>query len=80
MKNDRFMVIGLLLVTLTIIGCSNDSHPTYKISRKGVLIKEKKFDVIHVYGFVDNREIALQITTFLNKAEPDTYHYYEAKY
>lgn len=79
MKNTQLAIVGLLLVILTMVGCSKDSHPTYKIARKGAFYQEENFDVVHVYGFTDNREVALQITSFLNKSEPNTYHYYESK-
>ena len=79
MKIGQLAAVGLLVVQLSMIGCSAESNPTYKIARKGVVITEKNFDVVHVYGFIDNREVAQQITSFLNKSEPDTYHYYEFK-
>jgi hypothetical protein len=73
------LAILLLLVLSTVIaGCSPASEfesVTYTISRSGVLLGDERFDVVHVYGFVDNGEIARQITEFLNQSEPNTYHY-----
>ena len=58
-------------------GCKGEEIKTYTIARKGVLISEENYDVIHVYGFVDNQEVASQLTDFLNSSEPNTYHYHE---
>jgi len=79
MKVTFLLIVVAIATILSIAACSEDAPSTYRIARKGVLITEENFDVIHVYGFIDNREIARQITDFLNRSEPNTYHYYEVK-
>lgn len=74
------MVMLTFLTASMLISCSNWSEPeqtTYTIARKGVLLSDENFNVIHVYGFVDNREISRQIAEFLNQSEPNTYFYFE---
>ena len=69
----------VLLVLFFSTACSKNDHPTYTISRKGVLLTQENFDVIHVYGFSDNREIARQLTEYLNETEPNTYFYFQVE-
>ena len=58
------------------MGCSDNhenENPTYTISRKGDFYTDQQYDVIHVYGFGRNREVAEEITNSLNRSEPNTY-------
>ena len=74
MKNIIKFLIGISLVFL-IISCNSETVDTYTISRSGVLMQDETYDVIHVYGFSDNRFVASQITDFLNNEEPNKYNY-----
>ena len=78
MKLSQLAIVSVSML-LTLTTCSNDQQDTYTIARKGVLLQSENFDVIHVYGFSDNREVARQISTFLNESEPETYDYYKTK-
>jgi hypothetical protein len=75
MKISYLVMIGVLVLSM-MSACSNETHDTYTIARKGEFLRHENFDVIHVYGFSDNGEVARQITAFLNESEPETYHYY----
>jgi len=76
MNNFIKFLIGISL-TFLIISCNSENVDTYTISRSGVLLQDETYDVIHVYGFSDNRFVASQITDFLNKEEPNTYNYHK---
>jgi len=77
----------LVVLGAAVFGCSPDSqrytvdtpdgHTVYTVARKGALLREENFKVILVHGFNDNREVARQITGFLNQSEPNTYFYFE---
>ena len=71
-------VIASALAFCLLASCTDPKEfpPTYTIARKGVFLTEENFDVANVYGFSDNREVARQISEFLNKKEPDTYFYH----
>ena len=65
-------------LVVSLASCTTEpEHSTYTISRQGVLTREERFDVVHVYGFSDNGEVARQITEFLNESEPNTYSFEE---
>jgi len=79
----------LVVLVAAFFGCSQspegeghtayvpEGHTVYTIARKGALLRDENFDVILVHGFNDNREIARQLTDFLNQSEPTTYFYFE---
>ena len=70
------------LVSLGLVSCSESAHSeteTYTIYKKGILIQET-IDVIHVYGFADNREVAREMTDFLNNSEPNAYYFEESQH
>jgi hypothetical protein len=69
------LVIGVVM--LAFVACQDNRPDTYTIARKGVFYPEENFDVIHVYGFSDNQEMAREIAGYLNESEPDTYNYYK---
>lgn len=75
MKKIIKILIGIS-ISFLIVSCNSDKVDTYTISRSGVLLPGETYDVIHVYGFSDNRFVASQITDFLNKEEPNTYNYH----
>ena len=77
MKLVRLVV--LMLALLAAAGCKDEGVDTYTIARKGVILQDEDFEVIHVYGFVNNRDVADQITEFLDKSEPQTYYFYRKR-
>ena len=80
MRRKPFLLFLCLLGSLT--ACSNDlseNNPTFTISKKGDYYKNREYDVIYVYGFGRNEEVAKSITRFLNQSEPNTYRFYENK-
>jgi len=67
---------SLIFLLVVLHACSNElEQETYTIARKGMLFQDENFDVIHVYGFSGNEEVAREITDFLKQSEPKTYHY-----
>ena len=53
-------------------GCSSDSvdiSPTYTIWTTGVILSDERFDMLDVYGFVDNAEMSRQIAEYLTETE-----------
>ena len=78
MKIFQLVMVSVLVLSI-LVACSDKTHETYTIARKGVLIQNEYFEVIHVYGFLDNLEIAREITDFLNESEPKTYNYYQTE-
>ncbi len=77
MKTQKRWISFIPLILLLTTACTNNDQPTYTISKKGTILVEENFNVIHVYGFSDNRELARQLTDFLNETEPDAYFYFE---
>ena len=72
----KSVLIFLCCCCIFISACTeNTDHPTYTITRKGVMFDNEHFDVVHVYGFSNNEEVARQITEFLNQEEPNTYQF-----
>ena len=60
-------------------GNSTFEVSTWRGSLRGVILQDEYFDVIHVYGFSDNQEVARQLTEFLEQEEPDAYFYHLAE-
>jgi len=79
MKNAITIIIILLLFFGGgLIGCSDvdqyeiiamKDHDTYMISRQGEISVSEEFDTIFVFGHIDNRLIAEEITEYFNKNE-----------
>lgn len=86
---SMIFMLAVLATTAAFFGCSQnhkdeghivyapEGHTIYTIARQGALLRDENFDVVLVHGFNDNREIARQITDFLNMSEPNTYSYFE---
>jgi hypothetical protein len=67
-------IFAFAAVAIVAAGCSDyPENPTYTISKKGEYFTDRQYDVIHVYGFGDNRMVAEDIVEFLNREEPRTY-------
>ena len=85
---SKIFLFAVLAASAVFFGCSKgrenhttyapEGHTVYTIARRGVLLSDENFDVVLVYGFIDNREIARQITDYMNQSEPETYLFYEA--
>lgn len=79
LKTQKRWISFIPLILLLTTACTKNDQPTYTISKKGTILVEENFNVIHVYGFSDNRELARQLTEFLNETEPDAYFYFETE-
>jgi len=84
---SKIFLLAVLAAAAAFFGCSQgregysayvpEGHTVYTIARKGELLRDQNFDMVLVHGFNDNREIARQITDFLNQSEPNTYFFFE---
>ena len=84
---SKIFLLAVLATAAAFLGCSQGGvgytayapkgHTVYTVARTGAWVRNENFNVVLVYGFNDNREVARQISDFLNQEEPNTYFYFE---